>query len=185
MLGHTRLVYGDLQVLSDPLVDIVKNLAPSPANGVARRLSLESHRLMRRSTATSVSLRLRTALSEALKMSARTVYAALATKATFPTGTALRLSSHAANFPTAPQGPTSLPDVEMRSLDPKGPTAACVVSPVEPRTAAPPPMVGDDDIAVLPATTLAARESAQQNALISTTLPLNHPPRTRTPHPLL
>ena len=127
--AHTRLVYEDFQVLTDPLVDIAKSLAPSPASGVARRLSLASYRLMRRSTATSVSFGLRTTLLEALKMSAGTVYAALATKAPIATGTALRPSSHAADLPTALQGPTSPPDVEMRSLDPEGPTAACAVSP--------------------------------------------------------
>ena len=185
LLAHTRLVYEDFQVLTDRLVDIAKNLAPSPASDLVRRLSLESHRLMRRSTATSISLRLRTALSEAPKMSARTVYAALTTKAPITTGTALRPASHAANLPTAPQGPTLLPYVEMRSLDPDGPTAACAVSPDQPKTAAPPSMVGDDDVAVLPVASPAARESAQPNALIPTPLSLNQLPHTRTPHPVL
>ena len=75
--AHTRLIYEDLQLLSAPLSTLAKSLAPSPTPGVARRLPLESQRLLRRKTPTSVPMVLCTALAEARQDTSRAIYATL------------------------------------------------------------------------------------------------------------
>lgn len=102
------------------LLDTAKNLAPSPAAGVAHRLSLESHRLLRRNKATSVPMCLRNALADDLRTIASTLYVAVET---VPKVTTPPPSYQAAPLTTATQCPTSHPDTQMGVTDSEAPPA--------------------------------------------------------------
>lgn len=81
ILPQFKSTYEDMQICTTPLPKAARELDQSAAKGVARRLIREAEFLRRRNTATSLSIPLRIAISDALKTHATAIIAALQSSA--------------------------------------------------------------------------------------------------------